>query len=129
MLKVISRILIILIAAGLVSGAIYLIFNNSSMGTFGGQFEGNRPQPGQQSAGESSNNTMPSFDNQGFQPGERPGGGRGGGHEGGPGGGGNAAGIWMNLGKVAGITLTIILMSVIQRKITKKKQGAISAGM
>jgi hypothetical protein len=99
MKNIIIRTLIIIAFIAAVCGAFYLIFNGSSSNATSG--EGNRPQ---------------------FrQSGNLPAGGPGEGFERGGEGGASAGGLLLSLGKVAGVSVIIYVISLITNLIGKKK--------
>ncbi len=124
MIKVIYRTLLILTVSGLLCGVIYLIFHNTSTTGFNRQIEGRGPQIGTQPGDIPTGDRLP-FEQDGrlsgARQGEGPGRGFGGGHGQGRESGGNAMGIGLNLGKVALITLIIMMISFITGKFNKKE--------
>jgi hypothetical protein len=117
MLKIGFRVVLILLVAGLVSGGLYLMLNNSSDQTAGleGSFEG-RPASGVTSATDSSavsvdGSTQAGTTAQFPSGGERPE-------------GGSSAmsliGILGNLAKIAGITFIVVMLQKIICKVLRK---------
>lgn len=124
-MKTIIRILIILLVMGLAAGGIYQIVVNSGTELLGqGQFEGGRHNFNASADGE-----MPALPEGGdFVQGERP---DGGDFEHGKGGEGFSARGWLELatqaGKVAVITVVVVLIQAFARLVKRRKQTAINS--